>query len=30
LFIDDKRYDGSFDSDSLTDAINQAVLATKP
>jgi protein-disulfide isomerase len=28
LFIDDKRYDGSFDSDSLNDAINQALSAT--
>jgi protein-disulfide isomerase len=30
LFIDDRLYDGSFDSDSLTDAINQAFSATKP
>ena len=30
LFIDDKRYDGSFDSDSLIDAINQALSVTTP
>jgi len=28
LFIDDRLYDGSFDSDSLTDAINRALSMT--
>jgi len=30
LFVDDKRYDGSLDSDSLIDAINQALSVTIP
>ncbi|SNS72018.1 Protein-disulfide isomerase [Granulicella rosea] len=29
LFIDDRRYDGSFDSDSLTDAIDRALAEVK-